>query len=207
MKKRIAILLTALLLLLTVTASAQTVRSIPSEEFIRLVAGKTLPARISGYGSSGEGEDMLLFLSVTICERERFAPELVESLKAGDTLLLGLAERIPVLEVTTDEYGVNVKGDSLSYSFTKGEDGTYTLVDEYDFEAWKPSFTVDVLLEKDIVFSDAGDPDAAEPVMLGFSELTERLWEGVMFEPYNTKMTFDGNGKLTRLDYTYAPWN
>ena len=63
-------------------------------------------------------------------------------------------------------------------------------------------------LEKDIIFLDWSDPENLdEPVKLGFDELLDHLLEGTNFAPYNTRVTFDENGKLMELLYSYSPWN
>ena len=46
-----------------------------------------------------------------------------------------------------------------------------------------------------------------EPVKLGFDELLNHLLEGTDFAPYNTRVTFDENGKLVEFLYNYSPWN
>ena len=51
-------------------------------------------------------------------------------------------------------------------------------------------------------------PISSRPFMkLGFDELIALIQEGTSFAPYNTKVTFDQNGKLIELLYSYSPWN
>ena len=114
-----------------------------------------------------------------------------------------------IMEVTRDEFGVTVKdGDDESYSFWKAEDGTYIASTETDNPFYTEVFTVKVPLEKDISFLDWSDPENLdEPVKLGFNELLGHLLGDTDFAPYNTKVTFDENGKLVEFLYTYSPWN
>ena len=42
---------------------------------------------------------------------------------------------------------------------------------------------------------------------LGYDELLGHLLDGTNFAPYNTRITFDENGKLTEFLYSYSPWN
>ena len=52
------------------------------------------------------------------------------------------------------------------------------------------------------------DPENLEaPVKKGYAELLDLLLEDTNFSPYNTKVTFDENGKLSEFLYTYSPWN
>ena len=37
--------------------------------------------------------------------------------------------------------------------------------------------------------------------------MLDLLLEDTNFSPYNTKVTFDENGKLSEFLYTYSPWN
>ena len=77
-----------------------------------------------------------------------------------------------------------------------------------DYPFWTDVFTVTVPLEKDIRFLDWSDPEnLEEPVKLGFEELLDHLLNQTDFDPYNTKVTFDENGKLVELLYSYSPWN
>ena len=114
-----------------------------------------------------------------------------------------------VMEVTRDEYGATVRGGSDdAYSFYKGEDGTYTVSTDTDNPFYTEIFSVKVPLEKDIRFLDWSDPENLDgPVELGFGELLDHLVNGTDFAPYNTRVTFDGDGKLVEFLYNYSPWN
>ena len=114
-----------------------------------------------------------------------------------------------VMEVTSDEYGVTVTdGFGNGYCFTKAEDGTYTVTTDTDNPFYTEVFTVKVPLEKDVRFLDWSDPENMEgPVERGFDELLDLLLEGTNFSPYNTRVTFDENGKLVEFLYNYSPWN
>ena len=55
---------------------------------------------------------------------------------------------------------------------------------------------------------DWSDPEnLEEPVKLGYDELLGHLLDGTNFAPYNTRVTFDENGKLIEFLYSYSPWN
>ena len=214
MKKVMAILCSLLLICLAVAASAEApvsnlYKPNTSETFKSLVGGKSFEAEITELESTGEDEDAKFAITMTVYERDRFDPAVIENLKVHDILCFGDGTTIMVMEVTRDEYGVTVKGgDDESYSFWKAEDGTYIASTETDNPFYTEVFTVKVPLEKDIVFLDWSDPENLdEPVKLGFNELLGHLLGDTDFAPYNTKVTFDENGKLVEFLYTYSPWN
>ena len=113
-------------------------------------------------------------------------------------------------EKTADETGFEIKDAATSdkYLFTKMEDGTYVARTETDNMFYTELFTVTIPLSKDISFLDWSDPENLEaPVKKGYAELLDLLLEDTNFSPYNTKVTFDENGKLSEFLYTYSPWN
>ena len=211
MKKLTAILCALLLACLTVTALADTAVVKPNtpETLKALVGGKTFFARITGLKSTGEDEDTKFKISITVCERDLFEAEAIENLKAGDILYFGNGTATMVDEVIPDEYGFIVKGKTDDdYSFNRTEEGKYIVTTDTDYPFWTDVFTVTVPLEKDIRFLDWSDPEnLEEPVKLGFEELLDHLLNQTDFDPYNTKVTFDENGKLVEFLYTYSPWN
>ena len=215
MKKTIAILCALMLACLAAVACAETpvsnlYRPETSETLKALVGGKTFEARITGWESAGEDEDARFSIMVTVCERDRFDPAAIENLKAGDIICFGDGTATMITEVSADEFGVLVKGSNYDgYSFFKAEDGTaYIATTDTDNPFYTEVFTFSVPLEKDISFLDWSDPENLdEPVKLGYDELVSHLVEGTYFAPFNTKVTFDGNGKLTEFLYTYSPWN
>ena len=214
MKKLTAILCALLLICFAAAASAEApvsnlYKPNVSETFSALVGGKSFEARITGWGSTGEDEDARFEITVTVCERDRFDAAAIENLAVHDILKFGDGTTTMVMEVTHDEYGTTVKdGGNEDYSFWKTEEGTYIASRVPDYPFYTDIFTVTVPLEKDISFLDWSDPENLdEPVKLGFDELIILIQEGTNFAPYNTKVTFDENGKLIELLYSYSPWN
>ena len=214
MKKVAAILCSLLLVCLAVTVSAEVpvsnlYRPNTSETFKALVGGKSFEARITNPESTGEDEDAKFTVTMTVYERDRFDPAVIENLAEHDILCFGDGTTIMVMEVARDEFGTTVKdGFDNGYSFWKVEDGTYIASTDTDNPFYTEVFTVKVPLEKDIRFLDWSDPENLdEPVKLGYDELLDHLLDGTSFEPYNTKVTFDENGKLVEFLYTYSPWN
>ena len=214
MKKLTAILCVLLLACLAATAFAEApvsnlYKPNVSETFKALVGGKSFEARITGWGSTGEDEDARFEITVTVCERDRFDASAIENLAVHDIIRFGDGTATMAMEVTSDEYGVMVKGGNEDgYSFYKAEDGSYLASTDTDYPFYTDIFSVTVPLEKDILFLDWSDPEnLEEPVKLGFDELLGHLQDGTGFAPYNTKVTFDENGKLVEFLYNYSPWN
>ena len=214
MKKMIDVLCALLLVCFAVAASAEApvsnlYRPITSETFKALLGGKTFEAGISGMESTGEDEDAKYTVTVTVYERDRFEPAVIENLAVHDILCFGDGTATMVMEVIPDEYGAVVRGGNDDiYSFYRMEDGTYVVSTDTDNPFYTEIFTVKVPLEKDISFLDWSDPENADgPVKLGYDELLGHLLDGTNFAPYNTRVTFDENGKLTEFLYSYSPWN
>ncbi|MBR5109866.1 MAG: hypothetical protein IK099_06690 [Clostridia bacterium] len=212
MKKLTAVLMALTLICLAAAASAMTViKPNASDTLKALLGGKTYNARISGWGSIGEDEDAKFTVMITVSEEDRFDAAVIENLQVHDAIIFGNGMSAVISEITPDEAGTGflVKGSNYdAYSFYKLEDGSYAAKMENDYPFWTDVFTVEVPLEKDVKFLDWSNPENLDaPVELGFDELLDRLIDGTDFAAYNTQVTFDENGKLVELLYSYSPWN
>ena len=210
MKKLMTILCALLLVCFAVTASADVaVKPNTPETLKALLGGKCFCASLSGLESIGEDEDAKFTISVTVYERDQYDAALIENLAPHDILYFGNGTAAMVMEVIPDEFGVTVKdGFENTYIFSKNEEGFYTVTTDTDYPLWTEVFTVKVPLQKDISFLDWSDPEnLEEPVKLGFDELLDLLLEETDFAPFNTRVTFDENGKLVEVLYNYSPWN
>ena len=215
MKKLTAALCVLMMICLTAAAFAEApvsnlYKPNTSETFKALVGGKSFEAKVTAFGSTGEDEDAKFDITITVCERDRFDPAVIENLAEHDIICFGDGTTMMVIEMVRDEFGVTVKGgNNDAYSFFKAEDGAaYIASTDTDNPFYTDVFTVTVPLEKDISFLDWSDPENLDgPVKKGFDELIALIQEGTDFAPYNTKVTFDENGKLVEFLYTYSPWN
>ena len=211
MKKLMAALCALILVCCAFTALADNklVKPNTSETLKALIGGKSFDVSLSDLKVTGQDEDSKFTIAVTVCERDLFDAALIENLEVHDIVRLGDGTAFMVMDVTSDEFGVTVKtGDEDAYIFTRNADGSYTVTTDTDFPCWTEVFTVTVPLEKDISFLDWSDPENLdEPVKLGFDELLDLLYRDTSFAPYNTRVTFDENGKLVELLYNYSPWN
>ena len=188
--------------------SSSLYKPVMSETFKTLVGGKTFEARIDGKACYGEDEDGRYTVTITVCEETHYEAD-IANLKTNDIVAFTPDSAVMAMEVASDEFGFSIKdGNNDGYIFTKADDGCYTVRTETDNILYTAVFTVTVPLEKDISFLDWSDPENLEaPVEKGYDELLDLLLEDTDFAPYNTKVTFDGNGKLVELLYTYSPWN
>lgn len=211
-----AILCALLITCLAASACAETVPSsalckpVISETFKTLVGGKTFEAGVTRKECFGEDEDAFYTVTITAAEETRYAANDIESLKEGDIITFKPGTSIMIGEKTADETGFEIKDAATSdkYLFIKMEDGTYVARTETDNMFYTELFTVTIPLSKDISFLDWSDPENLEaPVKKGYAELLDLLLEDTNFSPYNTKVTFDENGKLSEFLYTYSPWN
>ena len=215
MKKMMAILCVLLLTCLAAAASAEApvsnlYKPNTSETFKALVGGKSFEAGITGMESTGEDEDAKFTITITVYERDRFDAAVIENLAERDILCFGDGTAFMVMEVIRDEFGVIVKdGFGNGYSFFKAEDGdAYIASTDTDNPLYTDVFMVTVPLEKDIRFLDGSDPEKlGEPVQRTFDDLLALIQDGTNFFPYNTKVTFDEDGKLVEFLYSYSPWN
>ena len=185
MKKMTAILCALLLICFAAAACAEApvsnlYKPNTSETLKMLIGGKSFEARITGWESVGEDEDAKFAIAVTVCERDRFDPAVIENLAEHDILCFGDGTAFMVMEVIRDKFCVTVKdGYNNGYSFFKAEDGNaYLAATDTENPFYTEVFTVKAPLEKDVLFLDWSDPENLEgPVKLGYDELRDRLLE------------------------------
>ncbi len=213
MKKWTALICALLIACLAVSACAEIPSSslykpAVSETFKALVGGKTFEARVDGKACYGEDEDALYTITITVCEETHYAAD-IENMKVNDIVAFAPGQAVMAMEVTPDEFGFSIKdGSNDGYSFMKADDGCYTVRTDTDYILYTDVFTITVPLEKDISFLDWSDPENLEaPVKKGYDELLDLLLADTGFAPFNTKVSFDGDGKLIEFLYTYSPWN
>lgn len=218
--KKLTTVLSAVLcaLLITCLAVSACAEDIPSSEMYKpaasetyraLVGGKTFECSVVRNECFGEDEDAFYTIRITASEETRFEAKDIENLKVHDIIAFAPGKSIMVMEVTADEFGFRVKdGNSDEYVFDKTEDGYYVARTDTDNMFYTELFTITIPLEKNISFLDWSDPENLEaPVKKGYEELLDLLLEDTNFAPYNTRLTFDENGKLVEFLYTYSPWN
>ena len=210
-----AILCVLLTVCLAISACAEDIPSISiykpavSETFKTLVGGKTFEASVSKDESFGQDEDSYYTITITASEETRYKAEDIENLKEGDVIAFAPGDAISIMEKTADEFGFRVKDEKADeYFFNRTQDGDYVVRTDTDNMFYTDIFTITVPLQKDIRFLDWSDPENLDkPIEKGYEELLDLLLEETNFSPYNTKVTFDEDGKLVEFLYLYSPWN
>lgn len=214
MKKLTAILFALILVLTAAAACAKDVNPLPSETLKGLLAGKTFNARVSGYGfaedENGNGYTDV-WLSFTICERDRYTAEDIQSLEVGDKLILGIRSPYDVLDITTDEYNYVTLNDKTEWYenlvLYPEEDGTYVSANATENPYWHDILSFEIEADDSMIFRDFSDPEAEEPTDRTLNDFLKMVSEEVSFNEDNTEITFDENGHLAVLLYKYTPWN
>ena len=181
-----------------------------SETIKALLGGKTFTAQIAGWTTIGQDEDARMTVDIIISEPVHYAAADIENLKTNDILALSLENSMMIAEVKADEFGGFTVRDAFgeTYILTKAEDGCYRIMTETEWPLYNNLFTVTVPLTKDISFLDWSDPENMEaPVKKGYDELVDLILGDTSFAPYNTQVSFNENGMLTEILYTYSPFN
>ena len=202
-------LLFALMLCLSVTASAQTAEPVPSELLKRMVAGETFTARLMGCNWSSDGNEITL--AWLLCEREVYPAEVVEALQPGDQIVAG-GVSYPVYSVSADEWGFFInegnQQDANVLILTKNDNGDYTATNETDNPFWLGVVTVEVKAAPQLLYLDWSDPEAEQPVALTLEDMINRVNSGEIFlDENNTEITFDAEGNLESVLQRYSPWH
>ena len=100
--------------------------------------------------------------SITVCEETRYKAD-IANLQANDIVAFSPENAVMAMEVTSYEFGFYIKdGNNDGYSFTKAEDGSYTVRTDTDNILYTDVFTITVPLETDISFLDWSDPENME---------------------------------------------
>ena len=204
-----AALLCALVFSLAAAACAQTVEACPSELLKKLTAGQTFSARLSGYGFSDDSEYVRLFFD--LCEQIVFPAEKIQTLQAGDTLVID-GTPYEVVSVDNEDGILTVNKDTptgAEFVFYPREDGNYAVLTTDEHTYWQSRITIECLVNRDgnFVYKDWGDPEAEEPVVYNLNELLALLEKDLVLSADNTKITFDEEGNLTEILRVYTPWN
>lgn len=208
MKKGIALLCALLLVCVSLTAFAQTVRPQTSPLILQLLAGNTFTVRLNGCTFSEEDMSDAM-LSITIYEHDEFAAEDIQKLQVDDEIIYGDLSKAPVLSVLADEFGITINAET-SYTavfFYELENGSCIAIDDDEHGHWHEVFTLSVPADSSVIYRDWSDPEADEPTDRPFAELVEDIANDVLFYEENTNVTFDDDGRLIIVQRNYSPWN
>ncbi|MBP3541168.1 MAG: hypothetical protein J6K72_05055 [Clostridia bacterium] len=215
MKKTIALLLTLLLCVCSLSALADDVRAVRPIRLrtdMNALAGLTLTAIPGAYDPKTNT------LELTLLEPEAFSAEDIRSLRLGEYLI---SDRVTyqVNELEFDDMGCTI--NESNGIFCDGwlwlylhEDGLYYSTNVHD-AVWREVGTAAFPLSPTAVFLDGIDPrDGAVldtptqhsiPQFLAM-KADEEENDGVGFSCHNFRITFDENGQIAILERHYVSW-
>ena len=192
-------------------AEGNVVTALATELNPKALISVSVNARITGCSADGNT------LTVELLVPERFDPEDILNLKAGDAIYTQ-GQEIEIKTITEkDGYIVLNEGD---FEFSEGSvwlyeglDTNYWIADWHD-NSWLVLDTVRVPVPDRLLFLDEIDPSSGEtllqPTVHSGKEFLQMLEaekkEGPGFETNNVSVVFDGNGDLALIRRYYVPW-
>lgn len=171
------------------------------DEEAQINADERYLARLTDYNS----EDNTV--KVEVLEKLEMDRELVDSLKAGDTVTVE-NETIKVEELDKTDYGIMVNNQ---YFFEYG-DGTVVHVSSFNHPFYQTVFTKTMKIPKNLVFIegiDEADGSIREEAATFNAEEFIRILEEAGspdFDADNVYVTFDADGELKTVERFYVAW-
>ena len=212
MKKILCIILCLFLVMPALAAADRNVvTALASELNPEALISVSVNARITGCSAADNT------LTVELLVPERFDPEDILNLKAGDAIYAqGQETEIKTIS-EKDGYIVLNEGD---FEFSEGSvwlyeglDRNYWIADYHD-NSWLVLDTVRVPVSDHLLFLDEIDPSSGEtqlqPTVHSGKEFLEMLESekenGIGFTANNVSVVFDSTGALALIRRYYVPW-
>ena len=207
MKKRITLLLSALLLLTAAAASADVITPLPSAVNPRSVANQAVYVRVLGFDWRAET------VTVALCDEATFDREAIQAMTVGDTIVIDGME-IEVRSIWEDMSYIIVNKDDEALALWENDDGNYDSAYAYnDRGVWLAVGERTFELSDDLVFLDGIDPSTGAPLALPTAHTLKELrqiMEGEAYDPgfsaQNAYMVFDDEQEAVVLVRFYVPW-
>ena len=125
----------------------------------------------------------------------------------GDTILVG-GDSFEIKEISQDEFGYQLNSEYYTIFAYKNDEGKYTIVTDTENRFYATVVSIEGPAPADLRFVDWSDPEAEAPTELTLKDLVTRYENNEIHSiPDNTQITFDADGKLVEVKYTYSPWN
>ena len=179
-------------------AEEKTVRTLPAASLKPVIAGKTISARVAGYGWGEEDDVSSLNLDLTITDQASIAASDAESLAEGDELIIGY-DVYTVKSVEQTDDGITVTPDDEWYSpvtLVKSDDGSY-LAENEDGPLLVDSFSFQPQIAQEVAYiNEAGEELAKEDLL---KDLVDEALDTYSIVPV---VTFDEDGYLTGIDFS-----
>ena len=206
MKKRITLLLSALLLT-AAAASADVIKPMPSAVDPWSVAGQAVYVRLQDIDWRAET------VTVALCDVETFDREAIQAMTAGD-VIVSEGREIEVRTIWEDAPVIIVNEDDEALALWENDDGDYESAYGYtDMRVWTVVGERTFELPDDLVFLDGINPSTGEPLELPTAHTLRELrqiMEGEEYDPgfsaQNAYMVFDDEQEPVLLVRFYVPW-
>lgn len=206
MKKRITLLLSALLLT-AAAASADVIKPMPSAVDPWSVAGQAVYVRLQDIDWRAET------VTVALCDVETFDREAIQAMTAGD-VIVSEGRKIEVRTICEDAPVIIVNEDDEALALWENDDGNYESAYGYtDMRVWTVVGERTFELSDDLVFLDGINPSTGEMLTLPTANTLRelrRIMEGEEYDPgfsaQNAYMVFDDEQEAVVLARFYVPW-
>ena len=206
MKKRITLLLSALLLT-AAAASADVIKPMPSAVDPWSVAGQAVYVRVLDFDWRAET------VTVALCDVETFDREAIQAMTAGD-VIVSEGREIEVRTIWEDAPVIIVNEDDEALALWENDDGNYESAYGYtDMRVWTVVGERTFELSDDLVFLDGINPSTGEMLTLPTANTLRelrRIMEGEDYDPgfsaQNAYMVFDDEQEAVVLARFYVPW-
>ena len=206
MKKRITLLLSALLLT-AAAASADVIKPMPSAVDPWSVAGQAVYVRLQDIDWRAET------VTVALCDVEIFDRDAIQAMTAGD-VIVSEGRKIEVRTICEDAPVIIVNEDDEALALWENDDGNYESAYGYtDMRVWTVVGERTFELSDDLVFLDGINPSTGEMLTLPTANTLRelrRIMEGEDYDPgfsvQNAYMVFDDEQEAVVLARFYVPW-
>lgn len=206
MKKRITLLLSALLLT-AAAASADVIKPMPSAVDPWSVAGQAVYVRLQDIDWRAET------VTVALCDVETFDRDAIQAMTAGD-VIVSEGREIEVRTIREDAPVIIVNEDDEALALWENDDGDYESAYGYtDMRVWTVVGERTFELSDDLVFLDGINPSTGEMLTLPTANTLRelrRIMEGEEYDPgfsaQNAYMVFDDEQEAVVLARFYVPW-
>lgn len=206
MKKRITLLLSALLLT-AAAASADVIKPMPSAVDPWSVAGQAVYVRLQDIDWRAET------VTVALCDVETFDREAIQAMTVGD-VIVSEGREIEVRTIWEDAPVIIVNEDDEALALWENDDGNYESAYGYtDMRVWTVVGERTFELSDDLVFLDGINPSTGEMLTLPTANTLRelrRIMEGEEYDPgfsaQNAYMVFDDEQEAVVLARFYVPW-
>ena len=153
------------------------------------------------------GASAIYMNAVHVYTLDVYAPEAIEALKVGDTIVVE-GEDVPVLTLNETEYGllVNEDQDARAFYLNLDEDlGGYAVRGLNDLATYTEQGVTTLVVDPSATFTDAWDIEA-DPVTVAAEGIVEAMQSSAneYFVPQNTTVRVK-DGKVVQIDRVYVP--